>query len=146
MILSFIKAILFGSNNHDQNRDKRHNQNVTNRNRMPSYVSIPQKKQKSSIPQPLTELEGKLTKFSTPDGREFDAISFACPICESAHWCAVPFSDEQIMYKSPNGVLTPIWKRNSGDSIENITLSPSFHLSRGCGLHGYIVDGKWRNC
>lgn len=42
----------------------------------------------------------------------------------------------------------PSWTR-TGDSIQTLTLSPSVHCSvekGGCGSHGYIENGKWREC
>lgn len=42
----------------------------------------------------------------------------------------------------------PIWKK-TGDTFETLTLSPSIHCDEakhGCGSHGYIENGKWREC
>lgn len=37
-----------------------------------------------------------------------------------------------------------IWHRESGSTIEDLTLSPSYHV-RG-RVHGWIRDGRWVDC
>ena|ERR1019366_2374971 len=65
---------------------------------------------------------GAIVRHSKPDGRP----------CILAVW----FADA--VDEMPN---RPVWQRQSK---EPLTLSPSIAcLSVGCGLHGYIRDGKW---
>ena len=40
------------------------------------------------------------------------------------------------------GVLDPRWTVHS---TEPLTVTPSVHC-RGCGLHGFITDGRWVPC
>ncbi len=93
----------------------------------------------------LSDLEGHITKFVMCE-KEFDAICFACPKCQSGHWCIIPYGNEQIMAKKIGGGKMPIWKKINGESIDDITVSPSFNIVPGCGLHGYVINGKWKWC
>lgn len=73
-------------------------------------------------------------------------IFMDCPDCggspKPGHSIMIPYSDEG--GNLPDG--RPIWKRVSGTTINDLTLSPSYHLRKQdgyCGLHGFVRNGEW---
>lgn len=68
-------------------------------------------------------------------------VWFRCPVCKDKpeeenrivrHSIYVPF-------KSYNN--KPYWSR-TGDSIENLSVTPSIKVLKGCGFHGFITNGN----
>lgn len=70
------------------------------------------------------------------------AILMLCPNADCNHSIVIPFADQR--GKDPEG--GPVWKRDSGSTVDNMTLSPSYHLPTSCGLHGWVRNGEWVDC
>jgi hypothetical protein len=67
-------------------------------------------------------------------------VFFTCPLPDCEHLIGVPFSDEGGT-RLDDG--RPVWKRQSGSTTEDLTLTPSVHQIRPCGAHGFIRRGAW---
>lgn len=96
-------------------------------------------------PIPLAELGARFVRH-TEAGETRDAILCeSCPVCRGTdddHAIIIPFSDKGGRF--PNG--QPIWRRVSGRRTHDITLTPSYQLTSGCKLHGFVREGHWRGC
>lgn len=104
---------------------------------------------------PLSELGAELTSCQWAPGFTTKMLVFECPNqrCAQGHSQGIPFSDAPFHdlpdpRSVPGGVQRKIklWQRVSGDSIDNITLSPSFVVQSCDGLHGHVVNGQWVPC
>lgn len=96
---------------------------------------------------PLRELEGELTSLPYKDGPVLTGVMFLCPNprCARGHSQWIPYSDtggDQTI----GGSLVRVWKREGGDTIDTITLSPSIVVATCDGLHGHIRSGAWHPC
>lgn len=69
-----------------------------------------------------------------PDGSPWMGVAFTCPCGKHPVW--IPFRA-----KDDDRGDGPTWVHESGDSLENLTLSPSI-LDRGCGAHYFIRNGE----
>lgn len=84
-----------------------------------------------------TEFEHK----PTADGAQ--GIMFTCPKRDCGHiyviWFENPLNVEKVL---PDQAHYPRWQR-TGDTLENLTLSPSVHdvTPGGCGWHGWVKNG-----
>ena len=102
---------------------------------------------------PLSELEAQIYSTGGPGitrngqpvpERQGMGLMFDCP-CGCGNWNAIPFSNP-IDGGPPEAGEHPTWKR-TGDTIENLTLSPSILRRKdwgGCGWHGFVENGKVR--
>jgi Family of unknown function (DUF6527) len=82
---------------------------------------------------------------------EAQGIYFLCPKCfaENAgpvgtHGCEVSFADRGVKDEdgSHGNDGKPTRWSVSGDSCENLTLSPSILLGGGCAWHGHVTNGE----
>ena len=84
---------------------------------------------------------GNLTEAPKRDGV---GVEFECPCgCESPVY--IPFRnplDGGPAYESGNH---PTWER-TGETLEDLTLSPSILRLSGCKWHGYIRQGRAEPC
>jgi hypothetical protein len=95
----------------------------------------------------LKDLEGEIGKIRLSEGGELDCLWFLCPTCSQTdphpHSCMMAFSDTGGQRTSAG----PTWKKVSGSTVEDLTLSPSFLLKAPlCGLHGWVREGYWVFC
>ena len=95
----------------------------------------------------LRDLKARLTTINERQGGVLPgvgqaALVFRCPICRN-HSCVVPYGPVQ-KPAPPLGRHT--WKHVSGDTIDNITLTPSYRIMTGCKLHGFVRNGHWEGC
>jgi hypothetical protein len=107
----------------------------------------------------LSQLEatfvGKLTPtegFSyLPNAEGAQGLLFLCPLCFAANHGSCGTHSVLCWFSNPrNAPAVPPevspkpgrWQF-TGDSIEDVTLSPSVHLSdpAGCGWHGWVKNG-----
>lgn len=87
----------------------------------------------------LTDLNAEINTLEA-SGRMMRNLWFECPKCPDKHWHMVPFDTEM---HSDGGFK--VWKYESGDSTENLTLSPSYNLiNTACMFHCMIQDGEVR--
>lgn len=99
---------------------------------------------------PLRELEGELTTTDFGAGVVLPCVLFVCPVCEDRHSHLIPYGPVSEMVVVPDGpskgrkVL--VWKHDSGDSIDDITLSPSYLVRGACNVHGFVRGGRWSSC
>lgn len=71
--------------------------------------------------------------------RKLSFLWFDCPRCsgEKQHKHLVPF--DKIGGAMPDGFL--VWTHISGETINNITLDPSYFMQTTCGFHCHIRNG-----
>lgn len=85
-----------------------------------------------------------VTKDGQPvERREGVGISFDCP-CGCEDPCFVYFENPLDGGPSRAG-KAPAWQR-TGESFENISLTPSIQRVGGCAWHGYLTDGVLKEC
>lgn len=89
---------------------------------------------------PLAEFDAEFGNYKLKDGSRYRCIIMSCPACDD-HSVLIPFSDSG--GRTSEGEA--IWKHVSGTTLEDITLSPSYHLLSGCRLHGWVRNGCWHN-
>lgn len=101
---------------------------------------------------PLAEFAAEFTRH-TDGGETTDAILMGCPICGTpprspehpdAHYVVIPYTDAPLHRNDRN---MPVWHREGG-TFEggDLTLSPSYALTSGCMLHGFVRAGRWEAC
>ena len=93
---------------------------------------------------PLRELGGEIRSVDLGDGVSRSAVWFTCPVCTgvvAGHYHIVPFGPEATRV---NGSL--VWKHESGTTIDDITLSPSYLVYTCNNLHGFVQNGHWVGC
>lgn len=79
----------------------------------------------------------------TTDGRQGMGVNFECPHCDGDQRLGVWFSnplDGGEPASAEHGPA-PRWKR-TGDSFENMTLTPSIDASNSGHWHGFITNGE----
>lgn len=92
----------------------------------------------------LTDLNAGLVTAKA-DGVRVTYLIMDCPLrgCDHTVW---------IPYQSGGGVLPdgrPIWDHVAGTDVNDMSLSPSYHLMTSdghCGLHGFVRSGYWVGC
>lgn len=79
-------------------------------------------------------------------------LSFRCPCRQDCRrWIAIPFTPTLQGNPAPELVLPQCWKRESGTTFEDLTLSPSIwlhasdHDGHG-GWHGWLRSGELQTC
>lgn len=71
--------------------------------------------------------------------READGVIFRCPICANGHAVLCWLQGRGVPDDESPG---PGRWHATGNTIDDLTLSPSVHLnSPGCGWHGYVRNG-----
>lgn len=85
----------------------------------------------------LSELEGEIWNIA---GRPQmgDVLFFVCPLCPKQHGIAVSWEKPSIVDSGA------VWKKVSGTTIDDLTLSPSINCDvekSDCKFHGWIKDG-----
>lgn len=78
-------------------------------------------------------------QLKTAPKRHGMGISFLCPHCKEAR-LAVMFENPVDGFRPPY-VKQNLWKR-SGESFENMTLTPSIDASECGHWHGHITNGQ----
>ncbi len=89
----------------------------------------------------LSEFEASIDQWKI-DGIKVRCIMMHCPLPGCDHDIRIPFSKSAVAL--PDG--RPVWKHEAGATVEDITLSPSYHLMKSdgyCGLHGFVRNGNW---
>lgn len=104
---------------------------------------------------PLRELDAYLTTMDWGGGISTPILLFECPNprCAREHSQGMPYSDAPAHRlphplgtgNQPDGSIL-LWQRTSGQTIDDITLSPSFVVQSCDGLHGFIRNGRWEPC
>jgi hypothetical protein len=72
----------------------------------------------------------------TVDPRKADTLDFVCP--RSGKYCgfiAIGYPDKP--------ASTPSWQWDG--NLESPTLKPSINCISGCGWHGYLTNGEWKD-
>ena len=83
--------------------------------------------------------EGIFDKDMNPSpARHGVGVMFDCP-CGCGTRCFIPFTQPLDGGSSIDYHVT--WER-TGDSFENLTLTPSILRIGGCGWHGFITNGE----
>lgn len=86
---------------------------------------------------------------------EAQGIMFLCPQCFKAnggpvgtHAVMIAFEGRGVLdHEGSRGTDGPTRWQVSGDSLENLTTTPSILLSPpGCGWHGYLTNGEATFC
>lgn len=87
----------------------------------------------------LTDLDPHFVGGTAEGKRQGVGVMFDCPCgCDSK--CYVQFSnplDGGPLFDAAQ----PKWQR-TGETLEDLTLTPSIHRSRGCGWHGCVTAGE----
>lgn len=98
-----------------------------------------------SVRRPLRELDGELTNINYGDGVVIPCVMFTCPSCSDGHSHVIPYGPESIRFEvGKRSVL--VWKHESGSTIDDITLSPSYLVQGACNVHGFVQNGHWVSC
>lgn len=99
---------------------------------------------------PLRELEGYITTIDYGEGLVLPAVMFTCPVCTGAvagHSHAVPYGPTAGRVRVPkDGREVLVWKHESGTTIDDITLSPSYLVYSCNNFHGFVRNGRWQDC
>ncbi len=87
------------------------------------------------------KLEAELVTMKFSETQEFRSLMFVCPACDNGHAHLIPFDDGpgRRILREVSGREQVIWKRESGQGLEDLTLSPSYATS--C-LHIFVRGGK----
>lgn len=108
----------------------------------------------------LCELEPVLYKYGGPNASghtltpvasvdEADAIMFLCPKCFTANGGAVGTHSVLVSFAGRNmpedADRNPCWTL-SGQSVDNLTLTPSILFHDGCKWHGFVTTGAIVTC
>lgn len=83
----------------------------------------------SKTGEPLPELKGM-------------GITFDCPCGKCGERPGIPFTNPISGGKDQSGVT---WKR-TGETIEDLSLTPSIRRMGGCKWHGFLTDGIFVEC
>jgi hypothetical protein len=99
-------------------------------------------------PVPLTDLDAFIFDANL-GGTTYKVLWFLCPLPGCNHGCGIPFSDRPLhdVVTDPNADppqlgIRKVWKRVSGRTVSDITLSPSYWLKSSCGLHVNVSTGR----
>lgn len=92
------------------------------------------------IPLSAPALEAEL-RTMTESGETLPALSMCCPAC-GFHRVMIPYAPQRRALSNSH----PVWKHVSGDTLDTITLTPSYRLLSGCKLHGWVRNGTWVHC
>jgi hypothetical protein len=84
----------------------------------------------------LSTLDAELHRSTTPGVQH---LWFHCPKC-GQHRCMIPFSDA-----GSSDPESPVWRRVSGSTVEDLTLEPSYLVVGLCGLHGFVRAGRFEH-
>lgn len=97
--------------------------------------------------QPLAIYAPQLFRGTTRVFTVSDATSlkFICPLC-SAHHIILPLQRDLPLQRGrpilPRRATEPDAWRASGQTVYDITLTPSVHVDPGCGFHAMITHGR----
>ena len=72
------------------------------------------------------------------DPAKVDTLEFTCP--RTGKYCGSILVGHQV---KPNMGSTPTWKWDG--NLERPTLEPSINCVSGCGWHGHLQQGEWRD-
>ena len=104
----------------------------------------------TNLTKPLRQLAAEIRMITFKEKGKSDfkctCVFMNCPACGAApkpgHSIMVPYCKGG--GDLPDGM--PVWQHISGTTIDDLTLSPSYHLRKAdgyCGLHGFIKNGTW---
>jgi hypothetical protein len=73
---------------------------------------------------------------------EAEGVWFECPACNGGHVIAIYWRPRVGHTEARPGEA--LWRLEGGDSLANLTLSPSIHVRAGCDaqFHGWIKNGQ----
>lgn len=71
-------------------------------------------------------------------------ITFDCPCGKCGERTTIIFSNP-IDGGKDYGAGNPTWHR-TGENFEILTLNPSIQRMGGCGWHGFLTDGEFKEC
>jgi hypothetical protein len=99
----------------------------------------------------LRDIEGALTTIDYGGGLVLPCVMWVCPECSArgdahSHSHLMPYGPALTRIPHGDGTIL-VWKHESGSTIDDITLSPSY-LVRGqsCNVHGFVQSGRWVPC
>lgn len=99
---------------------------------------------------PLSAMPSSITTVDYGNGLKFDALLVEhcapCALAGKDHSHMIPFSihGPSVVDNGERGTIR-VWRHVSGTTIDDITLAPSY-LVQGCGVHGFVRQGRWEPC
>lgn len=94
---------------------------------------------------PLRELGGELRTIDYGHGVVLPCVTWACPTCPDGHSHMMPYGPQsETIQAGDRRVL--VWKHESGATIDDLTLSPSYLVRGACETHGFVRNGQWEPC
>lgn len=78
-----------------------------------------------------------------PSFEKAEGIHFLCPLCGN-HRVICSFADRNLKphQGTHNKKGEPVRWKVTGNTFENLSLSPSILLESGCNWHGFIINGQ----